>query len=68
MPLTAQISLSAPGNGNTGQIQLEYLVDSWLSYDWDNDPLTPDSHPTAAAEFGQYRGHDRIIYWREVDN
>ncbi|WP_368664619.1 DUF6701 domain-containing protein, partial [Oleiphilus sp. HI0086] len=27
-----------------------------------------DEHPFVEAQFGQYRGHDRIIYWREVSN
>lgn len=64
----SRISLSAPGSGNVGNIDLEYQGDSWLQYDWDNNPATPDTHPTASASFGQFRGHDRIIYWREVEN
>tara|TARA_R110002074_G_scaffold195431_1_gene361700 strand:+ start:94 stop:3015 length:2922 start_codon:yes stop_codon:yes gene_type:complete len=66
-PLGNQISLSAPGASNTGTVDLEFQVESWLQYDWDNDPLTPDTNPTSTASFGQYRGHDRIIYWREIN-
>ncbi len=68
IPLANRITLSAPGAGNVGTIALEYQGDSWLQFDWDNNPATPDAHPSATATFGQYRGHDRIIYWREVDN
>lgn len=56
-PLGSEISLSAPGSDNTGRVNLEFLVDSWLG-----------PNPSAFAMFGQYRGHDRIIYWREVSN
>jgi len=57
----------SPGQGNQGGLQLEYQVPSWLQYDW----VTPDSftaNPTAILSFGLYRGNDRIIYWREVNN
>jgi len=67
-PLGSEIFLSAPGANNVGTVDLEYLSDAWLRYDWDNNPVTPDTNPTATASFGQYRGHDRIIYWRELNN
>lgn len=67
-PLGSQIALSAPGPNNLGTVALEFDVDDWLKYDWDNNPVTPDTNPTATATFGQYRGHDRIIYWRELSN
>lgn len=54
----------------------------YLNYDWDENGFicTPDKlgssvscdstgeldRPFAAASFGQYRGNDRIIHWREV--
>jgi MSHA biogenesis protein MshQ len=62
------LSLSAPGANNTGNVNLEFQVDSWLRYDWDNNPVTADTNPTSVAHFGQLRGHDKIIYWREVSN
>lgn len=68
VPLGSEIMLSAPGANNVGSVALEYQADSWLQYDWDNNPATADTHPTATAMFGQYRGHDRIIYWREVND
>jgi hypothetical protein len=37
----------------------------WLKYDWNSDGTLED-HPAVNATFGRYRGHDRIIYWKEV--
>lgn len=58
-----------PGAGNTGSLEvdvnlLNYL---WLQFDWndDGDHAEP-ALPTATFTFGSYRGHDRIIHWREV--
>tara|TARA_R110001592_G_C13189487_1_gene752215 strand:- start:3317 stop:7981 length:4665 start_codon:yes stop_codon:yes gene_type:complete len=67
-PLGSQISLSAPLENNIGTVNLEFQVDSWLRYDWDNNPVTADTNPSSVASFGQFRGHDRIIYWREISN
>jgi len=61
--LGSQIQLSPPGIGNEGSSALQYQGDSWLRFDWDN---TADTDATGTANFGRYRGHDRIIYWREV--
>ncbi|WP_157496703.1 DUF6701 domain-containing protein [Hahella ganghwensis] len=58
--------LTAPGLGNDGSVELAPSVDVWLQYDWDGDGNL--DNPTSRATFGQYRGHDRIIYWREVVN
>lgn len=66
--LANQIQLSAPGVGNDGTSALQYQGDSWLRFDWDDDTSTADTDATTTATFGQYRGHDRIIYWREVQN
>src|SRR5690606_5429124 len=39
----------------------------WLRYDWNqNGSHNDDLRLRANIGFGQYRGHDRIIYWREV--
>ncbi|MDO3383006.1 DUF6701 domain-containing protein [Gilvimarinus algae] len=56
---------SAPGNGNTGPFTVTVdLTDyPWLQFNWDTGP---DTEITGQYEFGSYRGHDRIIYWREV--
>lgn len=66
--LGTEIFLTAPGANNVGTVDLELQVDDWLQYDWDNDSSTADTNPGSVATFGQYRGHDRVIYWREVLN
>lgn len=65
---SGQHSFSAP----TGNAQGEFNVDvdltsyPWLRFDWNQDGNYSDaSLPTARFGFGSYRGHDRVIYWRE---
>ena len=37
----------------------------WLQYDWNQDGNHNESQtPDATIKFQQYRGHDRILYWR----
>lgn len=81
-PLSNQIELSAPGDGKDGIAELCLDVERWLKFDWNNDGLdlgqvcdttgTPtmgdNDNPMSTATFGRYRGHDRIIYWREISN
>ena len=79
-PLADQIELSAPGVGHEGTANLCLTVDAWLKFDWNGDGLDltqacdltvsgeQNDNPTSTATFGRYRGHDRIIYWREVSN
>jgi MSHA biogenesis protein MshQ len=59
--------LSAPGSFNVGEIDIavDLSAQPWLQYDWNTDGSL-ENHPAITASFGQYRGHDRIIYWREV--
>ena len=80
--LANQIELSAPGAGKDGIAELCLDVERWLKFDWNNDGLdlgqvcdttgTPtmgdNDNPMSTATFGRYRGHDRIIYWRELSN
>ncbi|UTF61389.1 DUF6701 domain-containing protein [Gilvimarinus sp. DA14] len=56
---------SAPGAGNTGQFDVTIdLIDyPWLQFDWE---AGSDTSVSGTYRFGSYRGHDRIIYWREV--
>lgn len=54
-------------NGSEGTDTLIWGgVEDWKKDDLDSDGNLDD--PTAAATFGVYRGHDRVIYWREVLN
>ncbi|WP_227663596.1 DUF6701 domain-containing protein [Marinobacter persicus] len=51
-------------NGSEGVDTLVWGgVPDWKKDDLDGDGTLDD--PTATATFGVYRGHDRIIYWRE---
>ena len=64
---TRAIELTAPGTGNTGEIDVLYSTFDWLKFDWDNTG-SYDQNPTAVATFGLYRANDRIISWREINN
>lgn len=58
-----RLYLAAPGAGNTGSVDVTYDAPAWLEYDWLG---TGVQDPLGTASFGQFRGHDRVIYWREV--
>ncbi|MEX2524901.1 MAG: DUF6701 domain-containing protein [Gammaproteobacteria bacterium] len=68
------ITFSAPGDGNTGFVDIEIKLDvdsgsggsddPWLQYDWDDDG-SHDNNPAGRASFGIYRGSDDLIYTRE---
>jgi len=70
--ILGEISLSAPGAGNQGDVLINYTAPVWLLFDWDNvdDSFDGpyDDNPSATATFGLFRGNDRIIYQREVHN
>ena len=67
----ATITLSAPGDGNDGNVDIAIDLAAtgadmaWLQHDWDGD-TNHDNNPAAAAVFGIYRSNDRIINWREI--
>ncbi|MEX1213422.1 DUF6701 domain-containing protein [Saccharospirillum sp.] len=61
----SELALIAPGAGNTGSARLTMNVPLWLQDDFNGDGVL--SSPEATVTFGVYRGHDRIIYWREVE-
>ncbi len=63
---TGALDLSAPGVGNTGAVRIDVRGPAWLRFDYDANPVTPDEDAHAEATFGQYRGNDRVIYWREL--
>jgi MSHA biogenesis protein MshQ len=54
-------------SGDSGVIKIELDVSAypWLTFDWNNDGIADGVSPTIYATFGQFRGNDRIIYWRE---
>jgi len=56
------VELAAPGFGNAGSVDVTLDVPGWLEFDWQG--AGPED-PTGTAEFGRFRGHDRIIFWGE---
>ncbi len=64
---TNRLILQAPGEGNTGAVQVDYVSFDWLKYNWSGTASVTEN-PSAIATFGVFRGNDRIINWREVDN
>lgn len=56
-------ALTLRPSGTQGTDVLVWDVPLWFEEDEDGDGLLED--PAGLATFGVYRGHDRIIYWRE---
>lgn len=59
---------SASGLGNEGSVIYDYNTSSylpWLNTENDNDGDYADN-PFGKVTFGQFRGTDRVIYWREI--
>lgn len=52
-----------PGDENEESVTV--VVPIWLQDDFSGDGSL--ENPTATATFGVFRGHDRIIYWREAE-
>lgn len=65
-PVGEGMVLNAPGLDNTGDTTLTWPVPIWLQDDSLGDGLL--NLPSALITFGVYRGHDRLIYWREVES
>ncbi|WP_322619569.1 DUF6701 domain-containing protein [Shewanella sp. YLB-07] len=53
----------------TGVVPLKQHVAPWLKWYWNYDASNVNGlyDPRASAFFGTYRGHDKVIYWREVN-
>lgn len=67
----AALVLQAPNSINTaddnnGSVRVTTNVPSYLQFDWDG--VAGNENPVGIATFGIYRGDDRIIFWREVQN
>lgn len=63
----AQLTLSAPGVGNTGYVDLRSLISAnqaWLSHPWQCDTSAPNE-ACARATFGIFEGSPRQIFLRE---
>ena len=70
IPMTSgQLPLLWQNTGSAayrGQVTAPLQVENWLKWYWDQASPTQLYDPRASAYFGRYRGHDKIIYWREV--
>ncbi|MFT5082813.1 MAG: hypothetical protein ACI9Y1_000848 [Lentisphaeria bacterium] len=66
----AFLRFSPSGIGNTGEFNVDVDLNNlpWLHSDWNGNGDAADDFilPSAEINFGRYRGHDSIIYWREV--
>ncbi|MBF0674037.1 DUF6701 domain-containing protein [Pseudomonas sp.] len=60
---TGAYLLSAPGVSGSQNIRFETLG-GWLKHDWDGDGQA--DYPKGLATFGIYKGHDKMIFRREV--
>lgn len=58
----AVITLSAPGVGNSGSVDLTLNVPAWLEFNWTGSVADPKARTT----FGVYRGGTEMIYRREA--
>ncbi len=61
----AVLRFSAPGIGNEGSVLFEYNADTWLKTENTGDG-SYDDNAAGKITFGQYRGNDRMLYWREL--
>lgn len=52
-----------------GRVVAPLQVPLWLKYYWNWDSSDPNANldPRAGAYFGVFRGHDRVINWREQE-
>lgn len=78
LPVGNQFELDAPGI--TGELELwldpaheDVTWPTYLNYNWNNEGTSKDvidsaDYPSATITFGQFRGNDKIIHWREVFN
>ncbi len=57
------LTLSAPGTGNAGTLQVTPQVPGWLYFDWLGHGAT---NPSATASFGGYAGARPLIFRREI--
>ena len=58
--LGAPLLVSAPEK--IGSVDFQLVTDSWLRFPWQGGSAVD---PMSTATFGSYRGHDRIVFWRE---
>lgn len=63
-----KVRFSDAGLGNAGSVTFQYDTNTflpWLNTENDDDADYADN-PFGKITFGQFRGNDRMIYWREI--
>jgi len=60
----ARFVWSVPGSGRYGTYLVPYGAEPWMTYDWSG---AGQEDPRGTVTFGRYRGHDKIIYWKEIN-
>ena len=67
---SAGMVVAAPNVVGNFDMDVDLSNYPWLQFDWDQDGDFNDVDdvdlPTTNIRFHTYRGHDKIIYWREV--
>ncbi len=62
--------VGAPGARGFFSVDINLINFPWLQFDWNQDGDFNDAGesnlPRFTVTFESYRGHDRVIYWREV--
>ncbi len=71
-PTDATLTITAAGENNSGTVDIELDLDAlslpFLQFRWPHENNDYDENPRAQIEFGQFRSHDRVIYWQEIYN
>ncbi|MEX1033070.1 MAG: DUF6701 domain-containing protein, partial [Cellvibrionaceae bacterium] len=63
----AGVTYGPPGGVVDYPISIDLTALGWLQGDWNQDGDYDDvDHPPITVYFQHYRGHDRVIFWREV--
>ncbi|WP_162629281.1 DUF6701 domain-containing protein [Moritella yayanosii] len=63
--VTQGLIIAAPNR--SGEVQLDYNVDDWFKYKWEESHTGFDQSPSANIVFGFFRGNDRVIYRRRLN-
>jgi len=63
--VTQGLIIAAPNRN--GEVKLDYSVDDWLKYKWEDDHARFDQSPSANIVFGFFYGNDRVIYRRRLN-